>query len=114
MRAPTLAGQKRTCLTHMYNENFSTQLPRFKIDGTPRVGRDALRGEDQNYDPDWQFKFGSQATRGINDLVGKDYHERITTYKLERMDYTVREVPYGMAPPPAPREVSNRVTLDML
>eukprot|EP01061_Rhynchopus_euleeides_P043266 TRINITY_DN75518_c0_g1_i1.p1 TRINITY_DN75518_c0_g1~~TRINITY_DN75518_c0_g1_i1.p1 ORF type:complete len:124 (+),score=30.37 TRINITY_DN75518_c0_g1_i1:69-440(+) len=108
------AAQRRTCITHMYHDNMTQHIPRLREKGPPRMGRDMLRADDQKYDPDWKYRMGGSAVRSQQALENVEFQERILTYKLERADYEVREVPFGLAPPPPAREISPRITLDML
>eukprot|EP01059_Diplonema_ambulator_P008512 TRINITY_DN18151_c0_g1_i1.p2 TRINITY_DN18151_c0_g1~~TRINITY_DN18151_c0_g1_i1.p2 ORF type:complete len:127 (+),score=8.22 TRINITY_DN18151_c0_g1_i1:57-437(+) len=116
-RRTAVSGQARTCLTQMYGDNYS-RIPakdsHMKRDIRP-LTRSKVRGTDQKWDPDWEYTpHGLKVAGVIGELYQEDAKERILTYKLERMDYEVREVPVGTAPPPPTREVTRNITLDML
>ncbi|KAJ9469583.1 hypothetical protein DIPPA_10230 [Diplonema papillatum] len=113
MASRRLGLQKRFCMTHMYADNFP-KLPAYHTIGLESHTRSKVRGTAQKWDPDWVYKpLGDrQALKSM--LNTEDAEERIKTYKLERMDYVVREVPYNTAPPPPMRELSARITLDLL
>eukprot|EP01060_Flectonema_neradi_P028931 TRINITY_DN3906_c0_g1_i2.p1 TRINITY_DN3906_c0_g1~~TRINITY_DN3906_c0_g1_i2.p1 ORF type:complete len:131 (+),score=11.06 TRINITY_DN3906_c0_g1_i2:30-395(+) len=105
--------QQRRWDSVMYR-NLSNRIPaRSERSGT--IGRSLLRDSAQKWDPDWSFRHQSTNVRALqNDLEATEATKRILTYKLERMDYTVREMRSGTAPPPPPREVSTNITLDLL
>eukprot|EP01064_Diplonema_japonicum_P018912 TRINITY_DN27603_c0_g1_i1.p1 TRINITY_DN27603_c0_g1~~TRINITY_DN27603_c0_g1_i1.p1 ORF type:complete len:132 (+),score=36.23 TRINITY_DN27603_c0_g1_i1:47-397(+) len=116
MLRTVLRKQRRLCMTQMYQDNYPG-LPTAKMGDkkSPVMTRSMERNSNQKYDPDWKFDSKKSGIGGVvNELYQQDAKERILTYKLERMDYEVREVPYGTAPPPPTREVSTNITLDVL